>query len=181
MPKAKFKMKNLLLLLAVSCLSFTVSAQKRDNLTDKEDLQVREAQELDLRMKVFVKIVDRRFLALTDPNAAQNKQVQKDIDDWGDLRVGTSQEIYWDIQKTINEAILKLDDAAERDQKNPLFGKAVHILADACQKWLAPLKPALGRTSDEKEKGLILASIDYCNQVLEASAKVPKEEKKKKN
>ena len=180
---SKFKIQDLLiLLLAIVGLSLTASAQKRDNLTDKEDLQVREAQELDLRMKIFVKIIDRRFLAISDVNAPNNKQVQKDTDLWGDLRIGTSQELFWDIQKTIDEAILKLDDAAERDQKNPLFSKAVHILTEACQKWLPQFKSAIGKTTDEKEKGLILASIDYCHQVIEASTKVPKtEEKKKKN
>jgi hypothetical protein len=170
------------LLLVLVFLSFTVSAQKRDNLTEKEDMQVREAQELDLRIKVFVRIVDRRFLAIAKADTTKDKQFQKEIDFYGDLRSGTSQELFWDIQKTIDEAILKLDDAAERDAKNPLFSKAVHILTEACQKWLPQFKSAQTKTEDEKEKGLILASIDYCNQIIEASAKVPKvEEKKKKN
>lgn len=184
--RKRLKISSLFFLLLITvCLSFTVAAQKRDNLTDKEDLQVREAQELDLRMKVFVKIIERRFLALTDSNAVNNKQVQKDIDDWGELRTGESKDLLWDIQKTIDESIQKLDDAAERDQKNPLFGKAVHILADACKKWLPQLKATFDKTTDEKERGLIMTSIEYCNQVIEASAKVskevPKEEKKKKN
>ena len=178
---SKFKVQNFLLLLAVFvCLSFTVLAQKRDNLTDKEDLQVREAQELDMRMKVYVKIIDRRLLAINNSNAAQDKQIQKDIDSWGDIRTGASKDLYWDIQKTLDEAIQKLDDVAERDSKNPLFSKGVHILADASQKWLPQLKAGLDKTSDEKEKGLILASIDFCQQIIEASGKVAKEEPKKK-
>lgn len=157
-----------------------VSAQKRDNMTDKEDMQVREAQELDLRIKAYIKIIDRRFMVLNTPNAAQTKEVQKDIDTWGDLRTSTSQELFWDINKTLEEAIAKLDDAAERDMANPLFGKSVHLLADACQKWLPQFKSALDKTADDKEKGLILGAIENCNQVIEASAKVPKEVKKKK-
>ena len=163
-------------------LSISVLAQKRDNLTDKEDMQVREAQELDLRMRVYIKIIDRRFLAINDANAPNNKQVQKDIDSWGDLRTGNSIDLFWDIQKTLDEAIGKIDDAAERDIKNPLFAKAVHLLADACGKWLPQLKSALDKIEDEKERGLVLGSIEYCSQIIEASGKVekPKDEKKKK-
>lgn len=183
--KSKFETLQIVffLLLTIVCLSFTSFAQKRDNLTDKEDMQVREAQELDLRMKIYVKIIERRFLAISDANAANNKQIQKEIDDWGELRTGTSKDLYWDIQKTLDEAIGKIDDAAERDMTNPLFAKGVHILADACQKWLPTLKTALTKTEDEKEKGLILASIEYCNNIIEAATKVekPKDEKKKKN
>lgn len=162
-----------------SCIS--VSAQKRDNLTDKEDMQVREAQELDLRIKVFIKVIDRRWLALSNPNASQAKESQKDIDLWGELRTSSRQELFFDIDQTINEAIAKLDDAAERDMKNPLFGKAVHLLAEACQKWLPQLKSTLDKTTDDHEKALLFNSIESCHQVIEASAKVPKEEKKKKN
>ena len=179
---SKLKTQNFLLLLGVIvCLSFTAFGQKRDNLTDKEDLQVREAQELDLRMKAYIKIIDRRFLAINNSNAAQDKQIQKDIDEWGDIRTGESKDLYWDIQKTLDEAIQKLDDVAERDAKNPLFSKAVHLLADACPKWNQQFKSGLDKTPDEKEKGLIFTSIDFCNQIIEASARVPKEEKKKKN
>lgn len=171
----------LILISIVVCLSFTAFAQKRDNLTDKEDLQVREAQELDLRLQAYIKIIDRRLLAINNSNAAQDKQIQKDIDLWGDIRTGSSNDLYWDIQKTLDEAIQKLDDIAERDTKNPLFSRAVHLLDDACKKWLPQFKAGLSKTSDEKEKGLILASIEYCDQIIEAAAKVPKEEKKKKN
>lgn len=178
---SKFKIQDLLLFFTlIVSLSFTVLAQKRDNMTDKEDLQVRDAFELDLRIQTYIKIVDRRLLAINNSNATQDKQVQKDIDTWGDLRTGESKDLYWDIQKTIDEAIQKLDDAAERDSKNPLFNRGVHILADAVKKWLPQFKAGLDKTSDEKEKGLILASIDFCNQITEAATKVPKEEPKKK-
>lgn len=178
--KSRVKILLTFLILFVG-LSLTVFAQKRDNLTDKEDMQIREAQELDLRMKAYIKVIDRRLLSLNNSNAAQNKQIQKDIDDWGEIRTGASKDLYWDIQKTLDEAIQKLDDIAERDSKNPLFSRAVHLLSDSCQKWLPQFKSGLDKTSDEKEKGLILASTDFCNQIIEASAKVPKEEKKKKN
>ena len=184
----KFEKLSFLLLfglLVIYFLPLTANAQKRDNLTNEEDLIVREIQEIDGRMQVFVKIIDRRLFALTDPNAKTSKQAQKDTNnDWGELRTGTIGELFWDIQKTLDEAIGKIDDVAERDQKNPLFGKAVHVLSDGCEKWQPQFKSFLDKTTDDKVKGLILNSADSCAQILEASkkvsAEVPKDDKKKK-
>lgn len=184
--KISFKIQTVLLFaLSVFLFVTTVSAQKRDNLTEKEDAIIREAQELDLRMKVMVKIIDRRLLALngatTEIQTQNKKSKEKDDSDWGELRTGTFGELFWDIQKSLDEAIMKIDDAAEHDMNNPLFGKAVHILADGCQKWTPQFKTFLDKTKDEKEQGLVLGSIEFCNQIIEASAKVPKDVPKKKN
>ena len=177
--------KYLFLLFSVLIFATFANAQKRDNLTDKEDLLVRDAQEIDERMQVFVKIINRRLFALTDSNAATSKQAQKDINnDWGELRTGTIGELFWDIQKTLDEAISKIDDIAERDAKNPLLGKAVHILADGCKIWQPQFKSFLDKTKEEKDRGVILSSNEFCDQIIEASTKVsadvPKEDKKKK-
>jgi hypothetical protein len=186
-PDSKFQIPNLLLVLGVIIgLSIAVSAQKRDNLTEKEDMQVREAQELDARMKVYVKVIDRRLQAIFNPTVTptkeSKKEAEKDAETFGDVRTGTISELFWDINKTLDEAIMKIDDAASRDMNNPLFGKAVHILADGCQKWSPQFKAGMDKTQDEKEKGLILNSIEFCQQIIEASAKVSKDvPKKKKN
>lgn len=171
----------ILAFLAIFCLLVTVNAQKRDNLTSEEDMLVRDAQEIDARMKVFVKVVDRRLLALTAP---ESKLAQKESDKWGALRTGTREVLLFDIQKTIDEAIAKIDDAAEREQKNPLFPKAVRILAEGCERFITQLQAI--KTEEQKERAFQQNSIDACNQVIEATARLPKEveakeEKKKKN
>lgn len=173
-----------ILLLTAGFSATSAEAQKRDNLTNEEDMLVRDAQEMDVRMQVFTKIIERRLLALSDPNAAQSKQAQKDENTWGKLRTGSPAELFFDIQKTLDEAIAKIDDVAEREQKNPLFSKGVHILADACRRDTPQFKVFLDKTADPKEKVLISQSIENCDLIIEASAKVPKvekEEKKKKN
>jgi hypothetical protein len=174
----------LTLLLTASFSLLTVNAQKRDHLTSEEDMIIREAQEIDARMEVFVKVIDRRFLALTDSKAAESKQAKKDFNKWGELRTGTNEELLFDIQKTLDETIRKIDDVAERDQKNPLFPKAVHILADACRGFIPQLQAFKEKTAVVKEQMFISNSIENCSQIIEASAKVSKEtpkEKKKKN
>jgi hypothetical protein len=172
----------LFILLVTAFSAFvTVNGQKRDNLTDQEDMNVRDAQELDARMQVFVKVIDRRLMALSDPNAGKSKQAQKDLNNWGELRTGAPADLFFDIQKTLDESINKIDDAAAREQKNPLFSKAVHVLANGCQRFVPQFKTFLDKAAEPREKVLIAQSIDNCNMIIEASARVPKEEKKKKN
>lgn len=142
-------------------------------------MNVRDAQQIDLRMKVFVKVIDRRLLALTDANAAQSKQAQKDLESWGELRTGTRTDLTYDIQKTLEEAIAKIDDVAERDQKNALFPKAVSILADACREFSPRFTALQNQAADEKERLAISNSLDACNQIVEAATKVTTKEEKK--
>ena len=162
---------------------FSANAQRRDQLTDMESDLVRDAQAIDLRSEVFVKAIDRRFLVLNN-DSSQTKQVQKDLEKWGELPKGTRAELLFDIEKILQEAIDNIDNLAQHDEKSALLPKAVRILADASARFLPELKSQLDKTNTEVEKGAILGAIDSCSQIIEASAKVPKEEikeKKKKN
>lgn len=173
----------LILLLTVGCSLLTAEAQRRDHLTEMEVEIVRDAQQIDERMKVFVKAIDRRFLVLNN-DASQTKQVEKDLEKWGALPTGTRQQLLIDIEKLLDEAINKIDDVAARDMTSDFFPNAVHILADGANKYLPQLKSQLDKTNDEKEKGAIIGAIEYCSQIIEASAKVkresPREIKKRK-
>jgi len=183
------KIKYSFLILSLSfCALFAApapaDAQRRDHLNEMEVEIVRDAQEIDKRTEIFVKAIDRRFLVLHN-DASQTKQVAKDLDKWGELPAGTRLQLFTDIKKIFEEAINNIDDVAAHDKMDAqLFPKAVRKLAEASGKYLPELKSSLNKTTDEKEKGAILASIESCEQIIEASAKVPKEEtkeKKKKN
>lgn len=155
------------------------NAQRRDQLGDMENELVREAQEINLRSEVYVKAIDRRFLVLNNDNS-KAKQVEKDSEKWGELPKGTRAELLLDIEKILQEAIDNIDNLAEHNQKNELLPQAVRILAAASDRFLPQLKSQLDKTNTDIEKGAILGSIDFCNQIIEASAKVPKEEPKRK-
>lgn len=157
------------------------NAQKRDYLTDEEIELVRDAQEIDRRVDVLSKAVDRRFLALSG-DASQAKQLEKDSDKWGELPKGKRVELLSDIARILQKAIDDIDDIARREDgmKSELFPAAVHKLADAAQKFLPQLKTQMDSVQNEKERGSILTGIDLCNQIIEASAKIPKPEKNKK-
>lgn len=168
---------------AFFCIAFlfplSANAQRRDQLSEMETELVREAQEINLRTEVFVKAIDRRFLVLNN-DASQSKKVEKDSEKWGELPKGTRAQLLIDIEKILEEAIDNIDNLATHDAKNELLPKAVHILSDASARFLPQLKSQLAKTNTDVEKGAILGAIDSCNQIIEASAKVPKEESKKK-
>ena len=54
-------------------------------MTPQEVDLVKEAQELDKRIDVFVKAADRRLLVLNGVDAASAKQLKKDAELWGEL------------------------------------------------------------------------------------------------
>ncbi len=175
----------LYVLTAFFCLTlfFPASANaqgRRDYLTDEEIELVREAQEINLRIEVLTKAIDRRFLVINNA-ASQTKQVQKDAEKWGELPKGSRPLLLWNIERILQKAIDDIDDvAAHKKTESELFPIAIFKLTDACQSYIPQLKTLYDSSKDEKEKGSILGAIDFCNQIIEASAKVPKVELKKK-
>jgi acyl-CoA reductase-like NAD-dependent aldehyde dehydrogenase len=140
---------------------------------------VREAQAIDKRTDVFIKAVERRILVLTDPGAANSKQVQKDAERWGELPKGTRAELLTDIARILDEAINNIDDVATRNAKNPLIPKAVRKLADASTRFLAQLTPLRQQAQDSNERDAIEAALENAQSVVEAANKLPAEVKEK--
>lgn len=171
--------------LLATFLPASANAQKRDYLTDEEIELVSDAQEIDLRIDVLTKAIDRRFLVLNG-DASQAKQIEKDIDKWGELPKGSRAQLLSDIAKILQKAVDDIDDLASREggMDSKLFPKAVHKLADAAQKYQTQFKAELDKVKDEKARGSLLNSLDLCASIIEASSKLPKEptkeEKKKK-
>lgn len=182
----------------------TINAQRRDYFTDQEIELVRDANEIDKRIDVLVKAIDRRFLVINSDNS-QAKQVSKDLDKWGELPTGSRLELLSDISEIFQKAIDDIDDLASRKEMNENISKgtsenetdiytkqiikandkkfpiAVHTLADASKRILITLESLNKTTTDQKEKGLILSSIESCNMIIEASANIERPSSKKKN
>ena len=171
-------------------LFFPANAQRRDYLTDEEVELVRDNQQIDLRIGVLTKAIDRRFLVINN-DASQAKQIAKDEEKWGELPKGSRPLLLWNIERILQKAIDDIDDvAAHTKTDSEFFPKAIFKLADACQIYTPKLKTILDSSNDEKEKGSLIGALDSCSQIVEASAKVPKiptkeelkaEKKKKKN
>jgi len=153
---------------------------QRDNLTYEEIEMIRDVQELDGRMEIYVKAIDRRLMVLENKTAENAKQIEKDSNKWGELPKGTKAELLSDIRKILDETINKIDDVSDRDSKNDLIAYSVHVLADGVKRFVPELEKLKEATTEPREIGLINSSLDSCGEILEAAAKIPKPEKKPK-
>ena len=160
------------IILASASAAATVSPQ-RDHLTPPEVELVREAQELDRRTAVFIKAAERRLLSLTDPHAAQSKQVQKDLEKWGELPKGTRAELLSDISKILDEAITNIDDSSARAPESKLLPKALRQLAEAATNFLAQLAPMRASTRAAREREALEHAIENMQEIVAAANKLP--------
>lgn len=164
----------------ISILSDSADAQqRRDHLTNEEIELIRDVQELDKRMEIYIKAIDRRFMVIDGDNS-QSKQLEKDQYKWGELPTGTKSELFLDIKNILQEAIDKIDDVAENDGKSVLLPPAVHILSDASKRFIPKFQTYAETATEKKEIGSLSKSIDFCRQIIEASEKVPRVDRKGK-
>lgn len=174
-----------LVLLLVVSFAGAVLAQHRDYLTDSEIEIVRDAQQLDNRVNVLVKIIDRRFTALgIDPNASATGK--KDKTDWGPEPVGTRIELLGDVKSILQKAIEDIDNVAERPdlmvtdvtERKPktfkeVFPLAVKNLAAAASRYKPLLQAEGAKTTDRVQTGIIANIIDLCDEITASVAKLP--------
>lgn len=175
-----FLKTSVILLLTLFIFTIYSSAQRRDNLTAEEIELIRDRQELDLRMEIYVKAVDRRLMVLKNTAVENAKEIEKDSDKWGALPKGTRAELLSDIQKILDETIDKIDDVYDRDAKNELIPYSIHLLADGVRRFVPELEKLKETTTDAREIGLINNSLDACGQILETASNIPRPEKKPK-
>ncbi|MCA1556812.1 MAG: hypothetical protein LC747_09005, partial [Acidobacteria bacterium] len=86
--------------------------QRREHLTPQEVEMVRDTQELDRRSELFIKIAERRLVAITNPAAAATTPTlsAKEIEKWGELPKGTRAQLLSDLARIFDEAIVNVDD-----------------------------------------------------------------------
>ena len=159
------------------------SAQKRDHLTDQETELVRYYQELDKRIEIFIKAIDRRFAVINGTAQPSSKKLAKDEPEWGELPKGTRTELLDDIAGILDEAITNIDDVSRRDEKNPMISRALRRLTKAANGYGTQLAALHNQTKDVDEQAAIERVADNANQIIEVGAKLPPPEpdpKKKK-
>ena len=152
--------------LLLSSFSFAQS-QKRDHLTEQETDQVREYQQIDQRISVFIKAADRRILVLTDPNATQKK---KEEETWGPLPTGTKLELLTDYKRILEEAEEKMDDAYQRDGKADFLKKALNKFKEAANRQIPQLRALAPKMTDKKEQRALEEAIEEAETVTKANA-----------
>lgn len=150
----------------LSPFSFAQSG-KRDHLTEQETDQVREFQQIDQRIAVFIKAADRRILVLTDPNATQKK---KEEETWGPLPTGTKLELLTDYKRILEEAEEKMDDAYQRDGKADFLKKALNKFKEAANRQIPQLRALAPKMTDRKEQRALEEAIEEAETVTKANA-----------
>lgn len=162
-----------LLLVALACIS--AGAQGRDHLTDPESELIRDNQQLDKRVEVFIKAIDRRLAIITGApeTVSKKKDKEKDKEVWGEPPAGTHAQLLEDIAGILDEAITNIDDVSRRDQKNPLVSRSVRLLTSASNRFLTQLATLKTQTKDADELAAIDHIADNANQIIEVGNKLP--------
>lgn len=179
-------LKSLLLaaLFGTVALFATSAAAQRDHLTDAETDLIRFHRELDKRMEVFIKAVDRRMAIINGTAQPKIKKQVNDEPEWGDIPKGTRAELLGDIAGILDEAITNIDDVGRRDEKNPMISRSLRKLANAVNGYLAQLNAIKSKMTNPDEIVAMERVADNINQILDAGkslpAAAPEEEKKTK-
>jgi hypothetical protein len=167
-----------------------VPAQRRDYMTEPEIELVRDSQDIDKRIEVLTKMIDRRFTAI-GVEAGGWKQASKDQKLWGDAPTGTRSQLLSDVRQLLQKAVDDIDDVSEHNSntltqnktEGLLFPAAVRSLAAAASRYKPVLNSELPKTKDERDKGIIINAIELCDAIIDSVVNLPpevKNEKKKK-
>jgi hypothetical protein len=163
---------SLSLYLIFSLTVFAQTAKKIDHLTLQEDEIVHNAQELDARTAVYIKIIQRRLLALNGATIEiiekENKKDKRAKEDWGELPTGTAAELLGDIKSVLNEAVNKIDDWAEHNPKSPLLPKSLKILSEGCQRFAPQLKAIYEKSVVDAERSAAYDAAQICQEIFAA-------------
>lgn len=170
-------------LITIASLAGTAEAQRRDHLTAPEIELVRDIQDVDLRMEVFVYAIERRLWAIAGPDSLtpeQRKRIEKDHDKWGDLPTGSRTELISDIERILEEAIDKLEDVYDREPEQELIPFALHAIADYSELLIPKLRTLAESNDDSRQLGLLESAAARCQSILDAREGVPRPTGKRK-
>lgn len=136
-----------------------------DYLTEEEDDHVRQAQRPDERMKAFMKIADRRILALqgekpADPADKKAKEkADQEVREWGALPKLSREQLLRHYARAVSESIAKLEDSHERNPKDSAIPRALSALRDSTDRHLPVLRALSSEMKGEREAEAMSAAI----------------------
>jgi hypothetical protein len=166
-----FGLAQLLLFLSCCLAAMAHPPQDRDYLTPKEVDLVKDAQELDKRIDVFIKAANRRLVVIKGLDR-NTKELKKDAEFWGDLPAGTRSELVGDIARILDAAIDNIDDVSLRDEKNPALPRALRKLAGAASHIVDELKPLQASAANQAEFRNFEELMDNAETIVQAAGKL---------
>lgn len=174
------------LTLAMLSLATTHAYGQRDYFTSEELELVRDAQDIDLRIKVLTHAIDRRLILLKLGPETPVKEV-KESDKWGPPPTGSRPQLLSDVKRILQKAVDDIDDTSahsgttmartienqtKKDKLDPPFARALRELDSAAARYKPILKSELDRSTSPKDNGPLLDALDLCNEITEAAAKL---------
>lgn len=178
MNQARIAIIGIALAIVLSSVSAgTVEAQRRDHLTKEEVELIRDFQDVDHRMELFVKAIERRLWVLDGPGEMtkeQTKRYEKDLEKWGELPKGSRFDLLSDVEKILNESIDKIDDVYDREPKSALLPFAFYVIADYCEQLTPRLESFALSTSDRSELGRLEQAAGHCRNILMVRENIPR-------
>ena len=173
------KLKLALFTILLFAGGFSAAAQRGDYMSPAEQDVVRNNQDIDARINVLTYMIDRRLIAMGIAVKASKPQLGPD-DEWGAEPTGTKADLLRDIRYLLEKAVDDIDNLAghlpekskeERKGVN-LFNKAVKSLDASAKRWLPILKKEYENAAEEAVHTNAASSIEFCQQIIEASAKL---------
>jgi hypothetical protein len=136
-----------------------------DYLSEDEEDAVKEAQDIDKRAKLFMKIADRRLAAATRTTDVPASVKPDPADRPHELRKGEPDnsregnsleklsrfELLRHYSRAIEELMDKMEDAHDRNPKSSALKRALNVLADGTDRQLKTLHSLQGDMKDEAE------------------------------
>ena len=155
-------------IISLSAMFIVAQAQteKRDHLTEQEADLIRDFQEIDKRVEIFIKAAERRLLVLANPEALQKK---KEEETWGPLPQGTKLELLQDYKHILEEAEEKLDDWNSRGGKDKLLPKALNKFKEAATQHIPQLRALEPQLKEKRELRALAEAIEEAEIVTKAS------------
>lgn len=136
-----------------------------DYLTEGEDEKVREAQKADDRVKIFMKVADRRLAAIsptqivpTDKKAQE--KAEQELRELGAVPKVSRSQLLLHYARAVREVIAKLEDAYERNPKSSSIPKALTELRDSTDRHLQILRALEPEMKTDSENAAWREALD---------------------
>ena len=159
-------------------------ARAGDYLNEQEINRVREAQEIDKRVAVLLRIAERRLNAILGTPASQTTTAQKDkkekkkdkkgedqddSNDYGPEPTGTTEELLRNYNSVMTELLDKIDDAYEKKKPDPKLSSAVDKLYAAAQSHLKRLDQVRSKIDSISEQTVLEKALETVKMAVEGA------------
>jgi hypothetical protein len=138
-----------LLVIGVAVMAAALAApraaaqRKGEYITDGEMDLVRDLRRIDSRAQVFLRIADRRLIAIADPTAEPKDSMFRKF---GPLPTGSQNDLLDDYRRAVEELMVKFDDEFERTGMTDDLRKALELTVAEVERQvtvLAAVRPKL--------------------------------------